>query len=329
MASAPPTPPLVTPAPPTNQPADIDDNKVPQDSGDSGRNPGTFEDIHKKTRDVFPNPFEGARLVVNKGLSNHFQINHSLTLSSLQQSCYKFGATYVGTKQISPNEAFPVLLGDIEPSSGNVNANIIHQFTDNIRTKFVTQIQNKKWAISQLANDIRGYNYTATVTIGNPDLMTESGVLVAHYLQNITKNLDMGAEWIYQRSPNVPGGQMGVVSVGGRYVRGPWTFSGNLTLFSLSESSIHGCFHRKLNESLQIAGEIESNQRTKECTATIGYQVDLPQAHLTFRGQIDSNYQVGAVFEKKLPPLPFTFQMSGWANHVKQTFRFGLGLMIG
>lgn len=48
-----------------------------------------------------------------------------------------------------------------------------------------------------------------------------------------------------------------------------------------------------------------------------------------FLGQVDSNYQVGAVFEKKLPPLPFTFQMSGWANHAKATFRFGLGLMIG
>lgn len=198
-------------------------------------------------------PFEGARFVVNKGLSNHFQINHSLTMSSLQPSGYKFGATYVGTKQISPSESFPVLLGDIEPTTGNVNANIIHQFTNNIRTKFVTQIQNRKWVISQLANDFKGSNYTASLTLGNPDLLAESGVLVAHYLQNITKNLDMGAEWIYQRSPSVPGGQMGVITLGGRYARGPWTFSGNLTLFSLTESNIHGCFHRKLNDNLQVS----------------------------------------------------------------------------
>ena len=54
--------------------------------------------------DVFPSPFEGAKLLVNKGLSNHFQISHTLTMSTLQPSGYKFGCTYVGTKQYSPSE---------------------------------------------------------------------------------------------------------------------------------------------------------------------------------------------------------------------------------
>ncbi len=37
-------------------------------------------------------------------LSTHFQINHSLTMSSMVPSGYKFGATYLGNKQISPTE---------------------------------------------------------------------------------------------------------------------------------------------------------------------------------------------------------------------------------
>ena len=49
------------------------------------------------------------------------------------------GATYVGTKQFSPSEAFPVILGDIDPS-GNLNANIIHQFSPNVRCKFASQV---------------------------------------------------------------------------------------------------------------------------------------------------------------------------------------------
>jgi len=48
--------------------------------------------------------FEGGKLVVNKGLSSHFQISHTMTMSSLQPSGYKFGCTYVGTKQYSPSE---------------------------------------------------------------------------------------------------------------------------------------------------------------------------------------------------------------------------------
>lgn len=54
--------------------------------------------------DVFPMPFEGAKLLINKGLSQHFQISHTMTMSTLQPSGYKFGATYVGTKQFGPAE---------------------------------------------------------------------------------------------------------------------------------------------------------------------------------------------------------------------------------
>lgn len=47
---------------------------------------------------------EGVRLVVNKGLSNHFQVSHTVTLSTLGDSGYRFGATYVGSKQTGPAE---------------------------------------------------------------------------------------------------------------------------------------------------------------------------------------------------------------------------------
>jgi hypothetical protein len=45
--------------------------------------------------------------------------------------------------------------------------------------------------------------------------------------------------------------------------------------------------------------------------------------------QLDTNWCVGAVMEKKLQPFPFTFALSGWANHVKAQYRFGIGLIVG
>lgn len=92
--------------------------------------------------DVMPANFEGAKLMVNKGLSNHFQVSHTINLSSTTPSGYRFGTTYVGTKQISPTETFPVILGDIDPS-GNLNANIIHQVTPAIRCKFASQVSER------------------------------------------------------------------------------------------------------------------------------------------------------------------------------------------
>jgi mitochondrial import receptor subunit TOM40 len=86
-----------------------------------------------------PVNFEGAKLMVQKGLSNHFQVSHTINLCSQNPSGYRFGATYVGTKQMSPTEAFPVILGDIDPS-GNLNANFIHQLTPAVRCKFASQV---------------------------------------------------------------------------------------------------------------------------------------------------------------------------------------------
>lgn len=77
--------------------------------------------------------------MLNKGLSNHFQVSHTINMSTTVPSGYRFGATYVGTKQYSPTEAFPVLLGDIDPS-GNLNANVIHQFSSRLRCKFASQV---------------------------------------------------------------------------------------------------------------------------------------------------------------------------------------------
>lgn len=60
--------------------------------------------------EVFPLQMEGMRLVVNKGLSNHFQVSHTVTLSTLGDSGYRFGATYVGSKQTGPTEVIAIFL---------------------------------------------------------------------------------------------------------------------------------------------------------------------------------------------------------------------------
>ena len=60
--------------------------------------------------EVFPLQMEGVRLVVNKGLSNHFQVSHTVTLSTLGESGYRFGSTYVGSKQTGPAEVMIIFI---------------------------------------------------------------------------------------------------------------------------------------------------------------------------------------------------------------------------
>lgn len=34
----------------------------------------SYEELHRKTRDIFPLPFDGAKVLLNRGLSQHFQV---------------------------------------------------------------------------------------------------------------------------------------------------------------------------------------------------------------------------------------------------------------
>ncbi|XP_055612269.1 mitochondrial import receptor subunit TOM40 homolog 1-like [Uranotaenia lowii] len=307
-------------------PAEPSIAEVPTATSESDKpldNPGSMEELHKKCKDVMPANFEGAKLMVNKGLSNHFQVSHTINLNSSNTSGYRFGATYVGTKQISQNEAFPVILGDIDPA-GNLNANIIHQVAPNVRCKFASQIQNSKVTAAQLTTDLKGQDFTASLTVGNPNILNNSGVLVAHYLQSVTKRLALGGELAYQYGPAVPGGQIAIVSAAARYATELSTWSGTVGL-----AGVHVCYYQRASDQLQLGVEVETNFRMQEAVATLGYQIDLPKSELVFRGMVDTNWTVAAVLEKKLPPLPLTFALSGILNHTKNQFRLGCGLIIG
>lgn len=293
------------------------------DSSLLSSNPGTYEDLHKKTKDTFPVIFEGFRFTVNKGLSSHFQASHSLTMSSVVPSCYKFGATFIGSKQVSPVEMYPIILGDID-SNGNMNAQILHQFAKNIKTRIVAQIQENQLAGYQVTNDYKGKDYTASLTAVNNDVVQNSGILLFHYLQRVTKNLDLGTELLFQYGRNVPSGKMAMYSLGFRYFGKQWQMSGALNPLG----SLHLCYHHQSSSPIQFGVELESNIRTMESQTTFCYQVDLNKANLTFKGMVDSNFTAGAVLEKRLLPLPFTFVLSGFLNHIKSSYKFGIGFTI-
>lgn len=285
-------------------------------------NPGTVEDIHKKSTDIFPAPFEGAKFILNKGLSNHLQVTHSINLTNTVPGSYRFGATYMGTP-VSPTEVYPILLGDIDPS-GNLQANIIHRISKNIRTKFVTQIQDSEWQVTQSSTDFKGKNSTSSITFANVDIFQKAGVMVAHHLHAITSSLSLGAEAAVQFGPQIPGGYACAPSIVGKYSGTNYTAAG-----TVGPAGLHLSYHQKCSESLQIATDLETSLRTMDSLGSIGFQVDTPKLGATFKGKIDSQGTVCSVMEKKLEPVPFTFIVSALHNLEKNKSKVGVGFIIG
>lgn len=322
-----PPPPLSVPSPSYSQDEMPKAQSQPQTpTAEPSTNPGTFEEFHKKCKDVFPQPFEGAKVIIGKPLSSHFQVSHNVTMSQLQPSGYRFGATYIGTKQLSPVEVFPIFQGDIDVS-GNLNAYMVHAFTDNLRSKLIAQFQGNKTS-TQLTTDYKGSSYTASATAAQVDPLNSSGILIGQYLQRVNSRLDLGAELVYQYGPQIPGEQVSILSLAGRLNGEKWQLSGNVSPMA---GNMHICFYQSLYDRVQIGAELETSLQMKESTATIGYQVDNPNIGLTFRGQFDTNWILQATLEKKISeiPLPIVFSLSAMANQAKSDYKFGVGLQMG
>lgn len=46
-------------------------------------------------------------------------------------------------------------------------------------------------------------------------------------------------------------------------------------------------------------------------------------------GVVDSNWCVGAVLEKKMPPLPVTLALGAFLNHWRNRFHCGFSITVG
>jgi len=58
---------------------------------------------------LFPTALEGGKIVIQKGLSNHFNTTHSLSLGP--SPSWSYGATYVGSTKLAENDvSFPEVI---------------------------------------------------------------------------------------------------------------------------------------------------------------------------------------------------------------------------
>ncbi|KAM6037993.1 mitochondrial import receptor subunit TOM40B isoform 2-T2 [Theristicus caerulescens] len=241
--------------------------------------PGSFDELHRQCKEIFPQQMEGVKLIVNKTLSSHFQVTHTVHMSTLGLSSYHFNATFVGDRQLSPTEAFPTLVGDMD-NSGSLNAQVLHLVAERIRTKAVFQTHQAKFVTWQFDGEYRGDDCTATLTLGNPDLLGESAL-----------------KWV--------------------------------ATLNVGYGGAHASYYHRANEQVQVGVELEANTRLQDTTFAFGYQLNLPQANMVFRGLLDSNWSVGGVLEKKLPPLPVTLALGAFLNHWKNRFHCGFSVIVG
>ncbi|XP_063802971.1 mitochondrial import receptor subunit TOM40B isoform X1 [Pseudophryne corroboree] len=283
-------------------------------------NPGSFDELHKSCKEVFPQQVEGVKVVINKALSSHFQVSHHIHMSSIGQSGYHFNAKYMGDQQPGPSETFPLLVGDLD-NAGSLNAQALFLLAERIRSKAVFQTHHSKFLTWQVDVEYRGDDCTGTLTLGNPDVINESVILVTHFLQSVTPRLVLGGELVYHKRMADEGA---ILTLAGKYSAPNWVSTVNI-----GYGGAHASYYHKANEQIQVGVEFEANTRLQETSFAFGYHLNIPRANMVFKGSVDSSWCVGGVLEKKLPPLPVTLALGAFMNHWKNKFHCGFSIMVG
>jgi len=239
-------------------------------------------------------------------------------------SSYKFGANFMGTKQISPTESYPVMASEIQPD-GQLNANLIHLFTPRVKGKVVATFARNQCTGSQASLDYKGDNFTSTLTAANVDLIKNSGIFVGHLLHRFSKRVSIGPELVVQYGPQENSLRMvSQLSIGGRFEADKCHFDA-----TLSTGGAHLSYHQKANDNLEFGAEFMTEKSMGQSNAGFYYQYELAKAHTTFRGSIDTAWNVGAVLEKRFFPLPVVLSLSAVLNHLKNSTTVGAGLSVG
>ncbi|XP_018421697.1 PREDICTED: mitochondrial import receptor subunit TOM40B isoform X1 [Nanorana parkeri] len=283
-------------------------------------NPGSFDELHKSCKEVFPQQMEGVKVIINKYLSSHFQVSHHFHMSSIGQSGYHFNAKYIGDQLPGSSETFPLLTGDLD-NSGSLNSQAHCLLAERIRSKAVFQTHHSKFLTWQIDVEYRGDNSTGTLTLGNPDIINDSMILVTHFLQSITPRLVLGGELVYHQRMGEEGA---ILTLAGKYSADNW-----VTTLNIGYGGAHASYYHKANEQIQVGVEFEANTRLQETSFAFGYHLTIPKANVVFKGSVDSSWCVGAVLEKRLPPLPVTLALGAFMNHWKNKFHCGFNIMVG
>ncbi|XP_053473413.1 mitochondrial import receptor subunit TOM40 homolog [Ictalurus furcatus] len=188
----------------------------------------------------------------------------------------------------------------------------LSSFFKTVQSQFVT------W---QFETEYRGSDFTAAITMANPDIFRESVITVAHFLQSVSPQLVLGGELVYHRGRAEEGG---ILTLAGQYSGPNW-----VATLNAGKGGAHASYYHRANKQIQVGVEFEASTRTQETKFSFGYQMDLPEANMVFRGMLDSRCIIGGVLEKRLCPLPATLIMGAFVNHRGDKLQVGLGVNVG
>ncbi|KAL3119619.1 hypothetical protein niasHT_006705 [Heterodera trifolii] len=295
-----------------------------------GNNIGSYEELHRKCRDLFPVCFEGAKAMVQKGLSSHFQVSHNISISPALNG-YRFGATYVGYMQATHSRVLSrvfrgngpsvntqarsaQLATSVANSKAKSRSSDIHIILLLVRVKiYRNKFSAKYFGPAHFSLEHRGRLSTYRIDFANPSGGANNcqGTCGSPMFARVSQKIyDLGRRSIL---PIVEHSQLRLAL--------PFSPLGYYLGNSCAKPTSFVYLTTISREHLQFGVEFEANFKLQEVNTTFAYQIEVPTLRTLARACCDTQLEGRS--------LPFSLAISGVLDHVKAQGKFGIGLLIG
>ncbi|KAM3373884.1 mitochondrial import receptor subunit TOM40-1 [Capsicum galapagoense] len=308
-----PVPPATADSPAGSKPTVIEPEKVDYFNLPC---PVPYEEINREViMSLKPELFEGMRFDFTRVLNQRFFLSHSVFMGptelptqsmdvvKIPTAHYEFGANFIDPKLM--------LLGRVLTDS-KVNARVKCDLSENLAMKANAQLTGEPHMSHGMVNfDYKGKDYRTQFQFGNGALFGAS------YIQSVTPHLALGGEVFWAGQHRKSG--IGYVA---RYNTNKMVATGQIA----STGIVSLGYVQKVSEKVSLASDFMYDYRSRDVTASVGYDYILRQCRL--RGKIDSNGCVAAFLEERLN-VGLNFILSAEIDHKKRDYKFGFGLTLG
>ncbi|PHU16189.1 Mitochondrial import receptor subunit TOM40-1 [Capsicum chinense] len=308
-----PVPPATADSPAGSKPTVIEPEKVDYFNLPC---PVPYEEINREViMSLKPELFEGMRFDFTRVLNQRFFLSHSVFMGptelptqsmdvvKIPTAHYEFGANFIDPKLM--------LLGRVL-TDGKVNARVKCDLSENLAMKANAQLTGEPHMSHGMVNfDYKGKDYRTQFQFGNGALFGAS------YIQSVTPHLALGGEVFWAGQHRKSG--IGYVA---RYNTNKMVATGQIA----STGIVSLGYVQKVSEKVSLASDFMYDYRSRDVTASVGYDYILRQCRL--RGKIDSNGCVAAFLEERLN-MGLNFILSAEIDHKKRDYKFGFGLTLG
>lgn len=278
-----------------------------QPAGPPPNNPGSFDRADQDVKGVLNLPvFDGAQFDIRKTLNPNFVVTHTVNMGS---QAIKGGSHYACGATVASNGG-SFMVGNVD-QTGKIDARMGYTTPRVHALMFAQLASDSAQSAFNPQVDYLGDDFTAGLKFG-------SGHAGVSYFQKLGSKLSMGGDGIYltQRRQTILN------------ARAKYKDEKNTALVSVSGMgpSMSCSYHRKVNDSVALATELELVPSTRDSHVSLGYQVTFRQSKLS--ATINSEYVIQSVAEEIVAPgLRFLF--SSQMDHVNEQHRFGVGIQIG